>query len=192
MTTYLDDLDAWTRQKWRHTESATPYLHIFGVESNLGRESSWIEGAIRNKGGCGVQILREAWTPARGEGIGKFRSGVCTTNSTKQTSVQLLETLMQADGIAFAQDGMFDLPGARDASPDRYLDELGMQMKAWRKVPIPARTPGALEKFAYTGKAGADNKNCDKMRDDLLMSLLLNIYWLRVYTSGGLKNWIYD
>ena len=191
VTDYLRDLQIWTRQTLPSRTSDPSYVHIFGVESNLGRESSWIEGAIGNQGGLGVKILREAWTPQDGQ----FRSGVCTTNATKQTSVQILETLMQNDGITFVENGLYDAQLSSKPKSDQtetFLNELNVQMRAWRKVSIPTRTPGAPEKFAYTGKAGPDNKNCNKMRDDLLMALLLNIYWLKVYLSGSLKNWIYE
>ena len=156
-------------------------LHVVGVESNLGRESSWIEGAIENAQMYNVKVLREAWTPQEKA----YRSGVCTTNAVKQTAVQIMETVMTKDVLSICADGFF-------GEDDQFVKELAAQMKTWRKVPLPTRVPGAAEKYSYTGKAGPDNKLCAKMRDDLIMSLLLNLYWVKVFLSGKLKNFQYN
>lgn len=156
-------------------------LHVVGVESNLGRESSWIEGAIINANMYNIKVLREAWTPQEKT----YRSGVCTTNAVKHTSVQVMETVMTKDVLTLCQDGLFGVD-------DKFITELETQMRGWRKVPLPTRVPGAVEKYAYTGKAGPDNKQCSKLRDDLVMSLLLNLYWTKTFLSGRLKNFLYD
>jgi hypothetical protein len=174
---YMQSMQRWIEQKW----GSYGVLHVLGVESNLGRESSWIEGAIENAEMHNVKVLREAWTPQDKA----YRSGVCTTNAVKQAAVQIMEIVMTKDVLSIEERGFF-------GENDEFVTELETQMKGWRKVPLATRVPGAAEKYAYTGKAGPDNKQCSKLRDDLIMSLLLNLYWVKVFLSGKLKNFQYQ
>ena len=160
--------------------------HIFAVESNMGRESSWIEGVLsrlQTPQAAGIRVLRETWN----SDAKAFRSGVHTDLNVKFEAVQLLELLMNADCLRFSKHLVVRGDGGSPGVDD-MLEELRDQLTRWRKIPLMPRAVDGQEKFGFSAKAGPDDKVSPKLQDDLAMSLLLCIYWLRKYAAGELRN----
>ena len=160
--------------------------HIVAVESNMGRESSWIEGVISrlHQPHMGpITTLRETWNSE----TKAFRSGVHTDSNVKFEAVQLLELLMNADCLRFSKH-MIVCGGPDCSKVEDMLEELRDQLTRWRKIPLMPRVVDGQEKFGFSAKAGPDDKISAKLQDDLVMALLLCIYWLRKYIANELKN----
>jgi hypothetical protein len=177
-------------ETYMHSLSTHDHLrhcpHIVAVESNMGRESSWIEGVISridqpNMGP--VTVLRETWNAE----AKAFRSGVHTDSNVKFEAVQLLELLMNADCLRFSKNLVVS-GGTGTSSADDMLEELRDQLTRWRKIPLMPRCVDGQEKFGFSAKAGPDDKISAKLQDDLVMALLLCTYWLRKYVAKELRN----
>lgn len=161
---------------------ADPYLkgapHFMAVESNLGKEADWTAVVVAGSDLANPpRLLNETWRPS----CKSYAPGVLTTNDVKYQSVQLLEMLMNADCIGFSER----LASTGDQGGD--IQELGEQMRRFRKIPLNSRSVDALDRYAYSAKAGPDDKKSDKLQDDLVMALLLACYWLKCTLAGELK-----
>ena len=174
--------------------------HVLAVESNMGRESSWMEGVVARGRDlsefANARVLRETWNSE----AKAFRSGVHTDGNVKFEAVQLLELLMNADCLRFSQnltcsDGRPSTGDDEGGSSDEVaavIEELRDQLTRWRKIPLPTRTIDGAERFGFSAKAGPDDKVSAKLQDDLVMALLLCVYWLRKFMARELRNYSYD
>lgn len=162
--------------------SSDPYMgrvpHFLAVESNLGKEAEWTAVVVASsKLSNPPRLLNETWRPMSKS----YGSGVLTTNDVKYQAVQLMEMLMNADCIGFSEK----IVGG--GCQDVLVTELGDQMRRFRKIPLNSRSVDGVEKYAYSAKAGPDDKKSDKLQDDLVMALLLACYWLKCTLAGELK-----
>lgn len=64
--------------------------------------------------------------------------------------------------------------------------EFERQLRAFRRIPLLPKSVLALARYAYTGKADKDNNRSASMRDDLVMSLLMGIYYSDQYANNYL------
>ena len=93
-----------------------------------------------------------------------YLPGVTTTEANKRAYVSRLENLLGDGQLRVARELV-------SAAPDRHLQTLGNQLRMFRRVVKPQRTPEfATARSALTGK-GLGQK------DDLIMALMMSLYF---------------
>jgi len=65
--------------------------------------------------------------------------------------------------------------------------EFERQLRSFRRIHMLSPSIQSDPYVAFSGKAGPDNKNTSRMKDDMVMACLLGIYWSGQYLRGLLR-----
>tara|TARA_B110001452_G_C15241783_1_gene430104 strand:- start:15964 stop:17517 length:1554 start_codon:yes stop_codon:yes gene_type:complete len=136
---------------------------IFIPENNLGQEAEHARHMLRNE--KRLYTIHE-----------KRKAGVCTTHARKEIYALTLLTYFNSGTIRFLEDAVCANP-MMDANTRlvQTKKEFEKQLVQFRKIILPGTQPFKDAKFIFTGKAKRG------MNDDLVMTLMIAIFWGREF-----------
>jgi len=143
-------------------------------ESNLGNEAQEVaEHCLRQFVGLSVVSQK------------KDRYGVLTQGDIKRKYVFRFADLLAQGAISYHADLVSANPFVTNARPDEKAKasrmEFERQLRSFRRVHMLAPSLSSDPYVVFTGKAGPDNKNTSRMKDDMVMAALIGIYWQGQY-----------
>jgi len=136
---------------------------IFIPENNLGQEAEHARHMLRKE--KRLYTIHE-----------KKKAGVCTTHARKEIYALTLLSYFNSGTIRFLQDAACANP-MMDANTRlvQTKKEFEKQLVQFRKIILPGTQPFKDAKFIFTGKAKRG------MNDDLVMTLMIAIFWGRQF-----------
>jgi hypothetical protein len=147
------------RLRRQHVQWAESVVYIY-VERNLGFEAEHHQRALEHLRGVHFRLDRHA-----------SRVGMLTTQSIKHAACELLNFMLREDRVGVAPDLV-----SRDAAAARakLRDQLEIFSYQWKS----AETVFQQDRCALSGKIGG-------MRDDVVMALLLGVYFSQLDRHQG-------
>jgi hypothetical protein len=147
---------------------------IFLPENNLGQEAEHARHMLQHE--------RRLYTVHE-----KRKAGVCTTHARKELYALTLLEYINNETIAFAKGTVCANP-MMDANTRLRITrkEFQKQMVQFRKIILPSKQPFKANKVVYSGKAKSG------MNDDLVMTLMIAVYWGREFLRRRIVGIPYD
>jgi len=159
--------------------------YVLAPESNLANEAQEIsEHMLRQF--TGVSVLSQKTD----------RYGVLTSQDTKRKYVLRFADLLAHGAISYHEPLIAANPFVANTRPEAKAKaarmEFERQLRSFRRVHMLAPSLAADPYVVFTGKAGPDNKNTSRMKDDMVMSVLIGIYWSGQYLNGLVRERSYS
>lgn len=147
---------------------------VLFLENNLGQEAEHMRHMLRNE--------KKAFVVHE-----KQKAGVCTTNARKEAMAETVVSYFTANRLFVSErcvcaNPMLDANERFEHTRQMFIK----QLVQFRKMIIPGAQPYKLAKFVFTGKAKAG------MQDDLVMTLMLVVFWGKQFLDRTISNVPYD
>lgn len=153
---------------------------VFIPESNLAGEANGVSEHIITMV-TGIRIVSQK----------EDRYGCVTTQDTKRKFVFRFEDLLAHGAVSYHESLVSANPFIKNVTPvelaKRSRMEFERQLRSFRRIHMLSPSIQADPYVAFSGKAGPDNKNTSRMKDDMVMACLLGIYWAGQYLRGLLR-----
>lgn len=151
-------------------------------EDNLGNEAQEIAEAVLD-GVPGSQIIARTET----------RYGVRTSHDTRRAYVTGFKNLLELGAVTYHEtitsvNPLVTNKSASDRAREARV-ELERQLRSFQRIADLAPSLTALPNVVFTGKVDHEKKNTTRMKDDMVLALLLGVHWSvqRMTRSGPLK-----
>lgn len=138
-------------------------------ENNMGMEAGRLRGDFRSAGITGVEFVRRS-TLAGGEAASK--TGLSTTSAVKRDMASEFRIMLNANQLRFARTFITHYHGGEE----KLMPEIERQAKAMRVIKRLPPEPFQPIRIYVSGKEDGDP-------DDIMMSMMLGVYWSRVYRA---------
>ena len=176
-TTTHDEVESLMVQHMRSLRGVKELAYawfIFIPENNLGIQADHLRHMVRNE--RRVFTVRE-----------KKKTGVCTTHERKEYYAETLLQFFTEKKLHLSSDLVCANP-MLDANKRGVLTlaEFRKELIQFRRMVIPAARAFNLSKIVYTGKAKSG------MRDDLVMTLMIALYFGKQFMKRQFPNVPYD
>jgi hypothetical protein len=107
------------------------------------------------------------------------RYGVLTSQDTKRKYVFRFSDLLAQGGICYHHELISANPFVSNVRPAERAKaarmEFERQLRSFRRVHMLAPSLSSDPYVVFTGKAGPDNKNTSRMKDDMVMAALIGM-----------------
>lgn len=151
--------------------------HAIQLTSNLSGQIPNCEIVDKNGEDTTDSLLVETST-------GNYRTGVYTGQEIKEKISYKMQSYLQKHALAIYSDFVCTKnprPGSDKGVSEIIRDILKQQLSNWCLIKERGKTNFAKEKYGFTGKIGGS-------KDDLVISLMLNIFWAEAYYINKGKN----
>ena len=162
----------------RKVECASNARIIFIAEDNMDESQNTAEVVLREIDG--VDVLCRA----------ENRYGVRTDANTKPAYVFRFADLLVHGGVRYHEPLVSANPFVTNrTATERRIEartELERQLRSFQRIRDLAPGLTAVKKIFYTGKADNEKKNTSRLKDDMVLALLLGVYWAGEFKNGAI------